>query len=306
MEFPTLIQPLLIRNSLEINEKFQCYVVPGIIDYALTDPQVKVYNLGDVELLLRADTLLAYADEVLSVGNSKGKYAYMQIANNSFEQEYTFTPEPELSNSTIQTFSNLNSSAPPPQVNLILPAPVSQNSAIIESILAEANLDKCDCSIEARDQLRELIIEYYDVFATPGNLGRCTTGQHIMDTGLQGPVTAKAYRLNPTERVEVERHITSMLESGVCEPSNSQWSSPCMLVGKKDGTTRFVIDYRALNKITRKDRYPLPKIDEILDMFSKGKYFSTLDLNSGFWQVEMFPPPQGKNCFYFTYGAFSI
>lgn len=81
------------------------------------------------------------------------------------------------------------------------------------------------------------------------------------------------------------------------KPSSSPWSSPVVLVPKKDGTTRFCIDYRKLNSITKKDVYPLPRIDDILDTLGGAKYFTSLDLASGYWQVSLDAESRVKSAF---------
>ena len=86
---------------------------------------------------------------------------------------------------------------------------------------------------------------------------------------------------------EVEKHVKEMLENKVIEPSKSPWASRVVLVKKKDGSSRFCIDYRRLNAITKKDAYPIPRIDETLDQLAECKWFSSLDLHSGYWQIEM-------------------
>ena len=80
--------------------------------------------------------------------------------------------------------------------------------------------------------------------------------------------------------------VTEMLTGGQIEASDSPWSSPVVLVTKKDGGTRFCVDYRQLNEATVKDAYPLPRIDDTLDMLAGKQWFSTLDLASGYWQVS--------------------
>ena len=85
-----------------------------------------------------------------------------------------------------------------------------------------------------------------------------------------------------------------MLDLGVIEPSSSPWSSPVVLVTKKDGYTRFCVDYRKLNDVTVKDAYPLPLISDCLETLSGAKYFGTMDVNSGLWQVGLAPMDKEK------------
>ena len=88
-----------------------------------------------------------------------------------------------------------------------------------------------------------------------------------------------------------------MLDHGVIEPSESPWALPVVLVRKKDGSLRYCIDYRKLNNITRKDSYPLPRIDESLDSLAEMQYFSTLDLASGYWQIGLDEDAKLKSAF---------
>jgi hypothetical protein len=88
-----------------------------------------------------------------------------------------------------------------------------------------------------------------------------------------------------------------MLRNKIIQPSKSPWASPVVLVGKPDRSTRFCIDYRKLNGMTVKDSYPLPRIDKALDDITGQKYFSTLDLASGYWQVPMDEASREKTAF---------
>lgn len=118
-------------------------------------------------------------------------------------------------------------------------------------------------------------------------LGRCDRYLHDIDTGDALPIKQRPYRLPIHKREEVDRQVRDMLSQGIIEPSDSPWASPLVLVEKRDGTMRFCIDYRKLNLLTRKDAYPLPRIDDSLDELNGSKYFSTLDLASGYWQLGL-------------------
>ena len=102
-------------------------------------------------------------------------------------------------------------------------------------------------------------------------------------------IKSKPYHVPFSQRPIIEEQINTMLEKNIIRPSTSPWSSNVVLVAKKDGSRRFCIDFRKLNKITKKETYPLPRIDETLDALGKAQYFFTLDLAAGYWQIGMAP-----------------
>ena len=91
--------------------------------------------------------------------------------------------------------------------------------------------------------------------------------------------------------------MQDLLARGIIKPAHGAWSSPVVLVRKKDQSWRFCVDYRKLNAVTLQDAYPLPRIDESLDALAGSKYFSTLDLTSGYWQVLLDADGQEKSAF---------
>uniref|UniRef100_A0A1X7SDE3 Reverse transcriptase domain-containing protein n=1 Tax=Amphimedon queenslandica TaxID=400682 RepID=A0A1X7SDE3_AMPQE len=95
-----------------------------------------------------------------------------------------------------------------------------------------------------------------------------------------------------------------MLDNNIISRSHSPWSSPIILVKKKDGSLRFCVDYRKVNEVTRKDAYPLPRIDDTLDTLAGSQWFTTLDLLSGYWQVEVEEEDREKTAFCTKEGLF--
>ena len=95
----------------------------------------------------------------------------------------------------------------------------------------------------------------------------------------------------------MRRQVDEILEAQIIEPSESPWSSPVVLVAKPDGTQRFSVDYRALNKVTKRDLYPLPQCDDILESLACAQWFSHLDLLRGYWQIDVAEEDQEKTAF---------
>ena len=145
---------------------------------------------------------------------------------------------------------------------------------------------------------RNLLLRYKDVFsAHDSDIGRTSVVQHEIDTGDVTPIRQRPRRVPVAREKEVEDMIEEMKRDRVIEPSTSPWCSPVVLVKKKDGTTRFCVDYRRLNDVTKKDSYPLPRIDDTLDTLNGMNWFSTLDLKSGYWQVEIKDKDKEKTAF---------
>ena len=104
-------------------------------------------------------------------------------------------------------------------------------------------------------------------------------------------------------RQEVAKQLRDLQSQGVIQSSISPWASPVVLVRKKDESLQFCIDYRELNTVTKTDQFPLPGIDDMLDQLGRAKYFTTLDLAAGYWQVKMHPEAKEKTAFVTTKGS---
>ena len=151
---------------------------------------------------------------------------------------------------------------------------------------------------DERSQLARVLTDFAGVFATSSDdLGRTSLVTHQINTDSSQPIRQPTRRLPLHKRAEADTLLKDMLKKGVIEPSSSPWTSPIVLVKKKDGSTRFCVDYRKLNEVTVKDSYPLPRIDDCLDALAGCSWFSTLDLCSGYWQVAMNEEDKPKTAF---------
>ena len=164
-----------------------------------------------------------------------------------------------------------------------------------------------DLTSEEKNRLYELLVEFADVFAeSSDDMGRTGVVKHSIDTGTSHPIRQQCRRVPPFRREQAKKMIDDMLQKDIIQPSSSPWASPIILVPKKDGSLRFCIDYRKLNSVTRKDAYPLPRVDDTLEALSGSKWFSTLDLLCGYWQVEVEEKDRHKTAFCTREGLFEL
>ncbi len=145
-----------------------------------------------------------------------------------------------------------------------------------------------DITTRDSEKLAAASCEYRDVFSSgPEDMAQTDLVTHTTDTGEHRFIHLPPRRLPITKQNVEKVEVQKMLDRGIIEPCQSSWASPVVLVTKKNGSTRFCMDYRKVNEVTRKDSYPIPWIDETLDALRGSHYFSTRELYSGCWQVRM-------------------
>ena len=155
------------------------------------------------------------------------------------------------------------------------------------------------------NQVKGLLIQYQDIFSKGGHdLGCFTEIKHVIDTGEERPVKQPMRQTPLGFENEEEENLKLMLDTGVITESSSDWASAPVLVRKKDGTVRYCIDYRCLNSKAKKDLFPLPSISQCMDQLSGNQYFSTLDMASGYWQIEIDEKDRHKTAFITKFGLF--
>ena len=148
-----------------------------------------------------------------------------------------------------------------------------------------------------QQQLKDLFQEFSDIVSHgEDDLGCTPLLQHAIET--EGPPLCQPYRRqNPAVRQEEMVQVQQMLSNGVIHPCNRPWASPVVMVKKKDGSLQFCVDFRQLNAATIKDAHPIPRINNLLDALHWARWFSTLDLKSGYWQVPIQEQDKEKTAF---------
>jgi hypothetical protein len=118
------------------------------------------------------------------------------------------------------------------------------------------------------------------------------------------PIAQRPYRMNPKELEELKKQLVYMLNKGLIHPNASPWGSHILFVDKRDGTIRLCVDYRKLNEVTIKNKYPLPKIEDLFDQLSEAKVFSKIDLRTGYHQLKVRESDIPKTAFTTCYRLF--
>ena len=177
----------------------------------------------------------------------------------------------------------------------------------LEEVDTPAPVERTDLTHPQQCELKQFLKDNEDMFANDlDELGRTNFVQHTINTGNAEPIRHTLKQRPKVENEFIENEVRRMLKYGLIRPSDSPWAARVVLVAKKNGKLRFCLDYRELNSVTRKDAYPLPRIDDIFDSLGKARWFTSLDLASGYWQVEVAPEDQPKTAFISACGTFEF
>ena len=170
------------------------------------------------------------------------------------------------------------------------------------NLIGEPDLPKPD-----KEELLAFLANHHEAFSLEeGERGETGLVQLEINTGDSPPKRQPFWRMPFAARQEVAKQLDRMQKDDVIQPSQSPWASPVVLVQKKDGSHRFCVDYRGLNSVNKQETFPLLRIDDLLDQLGGSKYFSTLDLASGFWQIRVHPNSQEKTAFVTPQGLFEF
>lgn len=184
--------------------------------------------------------------------------------------------------------------------------PIEYESSRLCTSLSAADILRDDEGLmlapDEKQQLADLLQHNGDVFAAHGD--PTPYAEHHIETGDHAPISVPPYRLTPAKKELMKTELDKMLEDGIIEECESAWTSPAVLVPKKDGKIRFCVDYRRLNAVTKTDAYPMPLIDDLVQSTKRNCFMSTLDLRSGFWQVVVKECDKDKTAFQTPFGTY--
>ena len=207
---------------------------------------------------------------------------------------------------TIYKGTNMATMVPEHSVMLVSHStfPVTETAAPMSSALNQ--IDLSHLQPEESAELTQLLNKFHHMFAeNPIPRGQTSVIQHSIPT-TGPPIRQPLRRIPKALKTVVSSEVDCMLDNNVIHPSSSPWSSPVIMVRKKDGSWRFCIDYCKLNAVTSRDAYPLPRIDATLDSLAGATYFTTLDLASVYWQVAVEEQDKEKTAFSVPQGHFEF
>ena len=270
-------------------EPLQTGPKPGLIlPSALVETQgngvwLRVINFSDKSVLLRPGVRLGTLEEVENVSDPR---VQVDVECNRIH----------VSVNNISTTSRDDKAPADPE-------PTVRNSATPVNI--PIDLSQCDLSPEEKAALAELLSKYADIFFRQGDqLGYTDWARHKVNLDDSTPVASHFRRLPPSQYQEVKEHIQGLIEQGIIQKSSSPYASPVVVCRKKNGSIRLTVDYRRINAKTKKDAYPLPRIDDSLDALGGARLFSSLDAQSGYYQIPLDEDDREKTAFTTPFGLF--
>ncbi len=177
-----------------------------------------------------------------------------------------------------------------------------------EELLLSEVLDKISPKLKKEEEelYTSLLVKWKNLFAVnPKGPGLTTkTKAHVTLPPEAVPIRMRPYRTSPLVADELKKQVTEMLKHDIVRKSSSAWAAPVVMVKKSDGTTRFCVDYTKLNNEVKKDAFAIPRVDDNLERLAKGRYFTVLDLASGFWQIPMEESAKEKLAFITPFGNY--
>jgi len=286
------------RGAIVLDENI---VVPARSRLRFSAPAAAIFSDGsEVVLEPRKDAYQHYGIYVAgTINRVYNRRIFLEVLNGTNDDKTLYA------GSTIGTIRLYQSDTTPmAQVNRTLTATPQID---LEYLKQAVDLSDTDLTDKEKAALIHVLADYPQLYATSRNAaGTTTLVKHRIDTGDAKPIKARPFRMAPKERDLINEEIDRLVTEGIVRPSQSEWSSNIVLVRKKDGSHRMCVDYRNLNSVTRKDVYPLPRIDDILDTLRGMKYFCVIDQANAYHAVEIEEEDKSKTAFASPTGLFEF
>lgn len=233
----------------------------------------------------------------------QNKYAAAQADSGSSDGECEF---PMISDDLMASFTENQPQYVPPWPPSRASGPAGVNHVEDFSFVSKLQLGS-NVTADEKAEIVKLLQQHRKCFPVgERDFGRTTVAEHSIDTGDAKPIKTTPYRVSPSERRLINEKVDDMIRDGIVQPSTSSWAAPVVMVRKKNYEHRFCVDFRKLNAVTRRDMYPLPRVDDVLDRLAGAKYFTCFDLKSGYWQVPVAPKDRHKTAFVTSDGLFEF
>ncbi|XP_058777144.1 uncharacterized protein LOC131651501 [Vicia villosa] len=283
---------VMVGNGSQLNCSGICPEVPITLQQHLFFIPFYLLPIEGADVVLGMQWLRTLGPLLADFSIPKISFTYNQ-------KEVTITGEPKTtpSHSSYQQFCHLLHTDSIASIHLLLyhPNNVSPSNPDFTANLTSA-LDFPQPTLPR--EIQTVLENHSTIFQTPKGLPPSRMHDHHIPLKPNStPVNVKPYRYPHSQKEAMTAIISDMLRDGIIKPSNSPYSSPVLLVRKKDGTWRFCVDYRALNAITIRDRFPIPTIDELFDELGSASLFTKIDLRSGYHQIRVTPEDTHKTAF---------
>jgi hypothetical protein len=244
---------------------------------------VQLFNPGEETVTLPKDTIIGYAFPTRSTMDKISE-------SGEYDKSCASHASSDLSPLTNTEVMNTASTAEETKDNRVTDENLLEQLENALPVHLEELYDKSSVSlsVEQRIKLAYVLIKFSTTFSSsPTDIGKTDRVAHEINTGDAKPFRLSLRRQGNTKVHKIRAAVEDGLSRGLMEESSSPWASAPVIVAKKDGSSRFCIDFRRLNSVTKVDSYPLPKFDDCIDSLHGSEFFCALDLQSGYWQVPL-------------------
>lgn len=279
------IQPLSVSvaNGHKIGASYQCRNFSWRIGQSSFSADVILLPLGCCDLVLGIQWLA-------TLGPILWDFAHLRMEFKVLGKRHVLRGSPHATHKVVSSSNLIRALQDNPELAML---------QIHSATPKISHISAFDTDLSCKTDIDALLVQFEEVMVAPSDLPPFRQGFDHRIPLLHGanPVSKRPYRYSVIQKDAIEEMVSEMLTAGTIQHSNSPFAFPVVLVKKKDNTWRMCVDYRELNNLTIKDKYPIPLLEDLLDELGAAKIFSKLDLRAGFHQIRMHPPDIHKTAF---------